>query len=216
MKRFSLIVACIITLTQLTVGQTPPGRCHDCGSSISTVTEELTKLDREIDAAFERADVTALQRLLAEDMVNVNPDGTISKRSDILRDVKPQAPGSSLSITAASIQVYSFGDTTIITSIKTAKWVRPSGTKSEQTRETNTYARRDGRWQLIASESHAPPPYSARDVHLNLKVDDAQIAGNKKAKVVLIEFADYQCDYCRRFAAEIGRASCRERVYGPV
>jgi protein-disulfide isomerase len=62
--------------------------------------------------------------------------------------------------------------------------------------------RKDGRWQLIASQqARLPPLYSAKEVQLDLNIDEASISGNKRATVVLIEFADYHCPQCRRFAA---------------
>lgn len=203
MKRITLILVCILSLPNLILSQKPSVRCDDSGSGSGAVSEELKKLDRELDEASEGGDKTAFQRVLAEEMINISPEGTISKKADILADVGPQKVGTKLSISAADIQIYSFGDTAIVSSNKTAKWERSKSSNSDQYRETNTYVRKDGRWQLIASQqSHAPPNYSAKDVHLNLTVDEAQIGGNKKASVVLVEFADYQCPYCRQFAAE--------------
>src|SRR5882672_4204376 len=203
MKRITLILACILSLPNLILNQKPSVRCDDSGSSSGPVSEELKKLDRELDDASERGDKTVFQRVLAEEMINISSEGTINKKADVLADVQPTKAGTKLSISAADIQIYSFGDTAIISSNKTAKWERSKGSNSDQYRETNTYLRKDGRWQLISSQqSHAPPPYSAKDVHLNFTVEEAQIGGNNKAPVVLIEFADYQCPYCLQFAAE--------------
>jgi len=203
MKRITLILACILSLPNLIQSQKPSVRCEDSGSGGGPVGEELKKLDRELDEASEGGDRTVFQRVLAEEMVSISPEGAISKKADVLAEVKPPKAGTRLSISAADIQIYSFGDTAIIISNKTAKWEWSKSSNSDQYRETNTYVRKEHCWQLIASQqSHAPPPYSAKDVRLNLTVDRVQIGGNKKAPVVLVEFADYQCPYCRQFAAE--------------
>jgi protein-disulfide isomerase len=39
-------------------------------------------------------------------------------------------------------------------------------------------------------------------VNLDLTVDPTQIGGNRNASVVLVEFADYECPYCRQFAKD--------------
>jgi len=163
---------------------------------------ELKKIDRELDAAFEKGDVSFFQRLLAEDMINVMSEGTISKKTDFLQDVKPPKAGTTLTITEQEVQVFVLGDTGIVTSNKTARWQRSNGSSSDAYRETNTYVRKDEQWFLLASDiSHAPPPYTAKDVNLNLTVDETRMAGNRNASVVLVEFADYECPYCRDFAS---------------
>jgi len=138
---------------------------------------------------------------LAEDMINVMPEGSMVKKQDFLQDVKPPKAGTTLTITEKDVEVLVLGETGIVTSNKTAKWQRSNGSSSDDYRETNTYVRKDGQWFLLASQtSHAPPPYSAKDVNLNLTVDETQIGGNRNASVVLVEFADYECPYCRAFA----------------
>ena len=101
------------------------------------------------------------------------------------------------------VQAFSFGDAGVVTSNKTAVWKSANGSTSDDYRETNTYVRKDGQWFLLASQtSHAPPPYTAKDVNLDLTVDPTKIGGNRNASVVLVEFADYECPYCRQFAKD--------------
>lgn len=193
----------VIALTAaITVAQEPSERCDDAPPTQAATVDELKKVDRELDAAGERGDASVFERLLAEDMINVSPEGTVTKKNDVIQGVRPPKNGTTFTITAADIQAFVSGDTGVITSNKTATWQYSNGSNSDEYRETNTYSRKDGRWVLIASQtSHAPPPYSAKDVNLNLTIDEAQIAGNRNASVVLIEFADYECPYCRQFAS---------------
>lgn len=192
----------VLVVSTETVGQKPPERCAETTTKATTV-DELKKIDRELDVANERGDATVFQRLLAEEMVNVSPEGMLANKAELIQGVKPHRKGTTLTITAADVQAFVLGDSGVVTSNKTAKWQYSSGSSSEQYRETNTYARKDGQWLLIASHtSHAPPPYSAKDVNLNLTVDETLIGGNRNASVVLVEFADYECPYCRAFAKD--------------
>jgi len=181
----------------------PPGVCTDSIPNQPATIDELKKIDRDVDAAFERGDATVFQQLLAEEMINVSSEGTVTKKTDVIQNVRPAKKGTTLTITATDIRAFVSGDTGVITSSKTAKWQHSKGSYSDVYRETNTYVRKDGQWLLIASQtSHAPPPYSAKDVNLNLTVDETQIGGNRNANVVLVEFADYECPYCRQFAKD--------------
>jgi protein-disulfide isomerase len=163
---------------------------------------ELKQLDRELDRIFEQGDLAAAQRLLADEMINIAPEGTVSKKEEFIRNVKPLKAGTTLTIAERDVEVFLFGNTGVVTSNKTAKLQRRNGSSSDDYRETNTYAFKDGQWFLIASQtSHAPPPYTAKDLNVSLTVDEKQIGGNREASVVLIEFADYECPYCRDFAS---------------
>lgn len=177
--------------------------CQHATPAISAAGDELKRIDRELDNAFQRGDVKFFECLLAEEMINVMPEGSVSGKSEFLQGVKAPKPGRTLTITARDIQVFAFGDTGVITSNKTAVWKFANSSSSDEYRETNTYVRKDGRWFLLASQtSHVPPPYSARDVNVSLTVDETLIRGNKGANVVLVEFADYECPYCRQFAKD--------------
>jgi protein-disulfide isomerase len=199
------IILCFVIalISSITAAQKPPERCAETMPTKTVAIDELKKIDRDLDAASEQGDATVFARLLAEDMINVSPEGTVSKKTDVVQSVRPPKKGTTLTITATDIQAFVSCDTGVITSNKTAKWQSSSGSNVDQYRETNTYSRKNSQWFLIASQtSHAPPPYSAKDVSLNLTIDETQIGGNRNASVILVEFADYECPYCRQFAGD--------------
>src|SRR6185369_2915470 len=192
----------LVLLASVMVGQKPPERPETATPSKATNVDELKKVDRELDTAAERGDATVFQRILAEEMISIDPYGTVIRKSDVVQSVTPRKKGTTLTITATDVQAFLSGDSGVVTSNKTSKWQYPSGSSSDTYRETNTYVHKDGLWLLIASQtSHAPPPYSAKDVSLDVTVDETRIGGDSNAKVILIEFADYECPYCRQFAS---------------
>jgi len=202
-------------MSTVAIAQKAPERCPDTTSNKAVIVEELKKIDRELDAAFERGDVSFFQRLLVEEMINVAPEGTLSKKTEFLKDVTPPKSGTTLMITEKDVQVFIACDTGIVTSNKTAKWQRSNGSSSDDYRETNTYVHKDGRWFLLASQTSrlpTPPPYSAKDVNLSLAVDETRIDGNRNASVVLIEFADYECPHCREFASNTMKEVQRDYI----
>ena len=202
MKRILLVAVCVLTTPQLILSK-PHRVIGSQDTPSSTTVQELKKLDSQLDDAYMRGDKNVFERILADDMISISNEGDLAGKADILKQINPPRATVKLSIVAEDIQVYLFGDTAIVSSRKTNKRESSTRSNSYQYRDTNTYVRRDGRWQLIASQqSEAAPPYSAKDVQLNLKIDDASMSGNRSATVVLIEFSDYLCPFCRRFAAE--------------
>jgi len=196
--------AVLAILSTAVAGQKPPERSGGSPQTQVATIDELKKVDRELDAAAERGDAELYERLLAREMINVSPEGFVTKWADVIADVKPPKKGTKLAITATDIQAFVVGDSGVVTSNKTARWTFANGSSAtDDYRETNTYARKDGRWlRVVSNTSHLPPPYTAKDVDLSLTVDDDQIGGNQKASVVLIEFGDYECPHCRDFAAK--------------
>jgi len=136
-------------------------------------------------------------------MIAISSQGDVARKKDILSQISPPPPGLKLSIVAEDVQVFLFGETAIVSSRKTIKQETGDGSLSEQIRDTNTYVRKAGQWQLIASQqSTLPAPYVAKEVGFDLDIDARAIRGDEKAKVVMVEFSDYQCPLCRGFAAE--------------
>jgi protein-disulfide isomerase len=165
--------------------------------------EELKRLDVELDNAKLRGDKAAVTTALAEGMIEVGASGDVTEREKVLARVRASSPALKMSISAADAQVKLFGDTAIVTSKKTRRWERNGRPDSMDYRETNTYVRRDGRWLRISSQhSEEPPPYSAKDVAFDLPFNETLAFGDKNAPIVIFEFSDYECPFCRRFAAE--------------
>src|SRR6185503_17887783 len=84
-------------------------------------------------------DTTSNKAVIVEELINVAPEGTLSKKTEFLKDVTPPKSGTTLMITEKDVQVFIACDTGIVTSNKTAKWQRSNGSSSDDYRETNTY-----------------------------------------------------------------------------
>ena len=79
-----------------------------------------------------------------------NPDGTMLINSEVLADLKSGKDVISSAFTD-EINVTKYGDTAVVTSRWTAKEMYAGKNASGQSRYTNVWVKRAGRWQVVAS-----------------------------------------------------------------
>jgi uncharacterized protein (TIGR02246 family) len=164
---------------------------------------EIRAVDVELDRAFLWGDKEALAAILDGAMVSVGGFDDVTTREQILEQMRPRTSPPKSTITPSQVVVRFSGDSAVLTAKKTRTFEVNGRTNTSQYRDTNTYVRRDGRWKLVSSiSSSEDPPYSAGDVSFDLDFDPSVALGDPKAPVVVYEFSDYECPFCRRFAAE--------------
>jgi ketosteroid isomerase-like protein len=123
----------------------------------TTFEQELLNLERELLEAYAKRDVAAIERIEADDLVIVYPDGTLLTRADEIASLKkPASAGGlpALSIQESKVRVY--GDTAVITGVLVQKGTHADGPdkgKAYESREryTDVYVKREGRWQVVSS-----------------------------------------------------------------
>ncbi len=76
---------------------------------------------------------------------------------------------------------------------------------NEKVDSASVIATRDGEFivfQILNTSERMPHPTPAEPERVNVSIDDDPMLGNPSAKVVIIEFGDFQCPYCKKFATE--------------
>ena len=164
---------------------------------------EIQAIDVQLDAAKQRGDRAAVAAILDDSMIAIFGFDGVLTRDRVLDRVRPQTGGAPARVSTSDVRVQVAGDTAVQTATKTRSFDFDGHPDSFRYRETNTYARRDGRWKLVSSVfGNEDPPYSAADVSFEADFDPAASRGSADAPVVLYEYSDYECPFCRRFAAE--------------
>lgn len=146
MRKLFLIIGLLTAVVSPVFAQTTP-KAADQNASIE---QSVLQLTRDWLAAEERHDRATLQRIIADDFQGTVPMGNTVFKEDVLPMEGTQSGG--LSISTSELKARVFGDTAVVT----ARGVQKSGEKREL-RFTVVFAKRDDRWQMVASHLSAVP-----------------------------------------------------------
>ena len=120
---------------------------------LSKAEEEVRKLERQWLDAYEQNDAEAMERIVADDFTITFPNGGIQTKPQLMSMIKaPRRPGQPrMKFRTEGVQSRAYGDTVILIGRVVSEYERDGKTITEQSRYTDTYVRRDGRWQVVAS-----------------------------------------------------------------
>ena len=125
----------------------------------AAIEAEVLKVDREWANVIKSYDVDAMRRIEAEDVVLVYPDGSTGTKADDIRDIEAKnLTVESFEMVDPKVTVLG-ADAAFVTGrsiIKKGKYKRPDGKMidiSGEYRFTDIFARRNGNWQVIASQA---------------------------------------------------------------
>jgi uncharacterized protein (TIGR02246 family) len=116
--------------------------------------EQVSRLERAWLDAYEKHDVKAMNEIVADDFVITFPDGSRQTKAQIITMIKPpRQPGRPTpKFYTEDVQARVYGNTVILMGRVVTEWQRDGQTQSkEQQLYTDTYVKRNGRWQVVAS-----------------------------------------------------------------
>lgn len=119
-------------------------------SPISKAEKDVRKLERLWLDAYENRDVTAMTAIVADDFTITFPDGTVITKPNVLEGLKRPSTGTTKFLTEkVGSRVY--GDTVILIGVVIAEYKQDGKTTVDKSRYTDTYVKRNGKWQVVAS-----------------------------------------------------------------
>ena len=126
----------------------------------AAIEAELMRIEREWYAAAKTHNAEAAKGFLADNAVIVYPDGTVATKAEEIRSIESGAMTSdSYEMLESKVAVIN-ADSAFITGrsvIKNGKYTVPGQKKpidiSGEYRFLDVYARRDGKWQVVASQA---------------------------------------------------------------
>ncbi len=117
-------------------------------------TREVQDLERAWLNAYEQHDQKAMEAILADDFLITFADGSSQNKSQVISSLKAQ-PASNRPTTkfyTEDVKARVYGDTVILTGRVVAEWQREGKPLAKElSRYTDTYVKRNGRWQVVAS-----------------------------------------------------------------
>jgi ketosteroid isomerase-like protein len=138
MKKFTMAAILMMAFAALAFAQT-----------MTKAEMEVLKINKEYDAAVVKNDVKALERILADDYVYTDTDGSMYNK---MQDIELAKSGDLKFEYGMSddVKVRVYGETAIVTGRWMSKGSYKGKTYEDKERYTSFYVKRAGRWQLVS------------------------------------------------------------------
>jgi ketosteroid isomerase-like protein len=117
---------------------------------LSKAEQEVRKLERSWLDAYEKRDVAAMTAIVADDFTITFTDGSMQTKPQIIESLK-RPGGSSSKFITENVRSRVYGDTVILIGIVVTEWRQNDKPMTDRSRYTDTYVKRNGKWQVVAS-----------------------------------------------------------------
>ncbi len=115
--------------------------------------QELIQIERDWCAAQLKRDATILDRILADDYTGVGSRGTPETKAEAIAALKDKTSSIDMCVDN-NVKVRIYGDAAVVTGLGTRGGTNKGvAFKDRQFLWTDTFVRRNGRWQCVASQS---------------------------------------------------------------
>jgi ketosteroid isomerase-like protein len=147
MKRIVFAVGLVVLVFAVAIlaqtGEKPKG---------GSAEQELLKLEQEWTNANVKADLAFLDRILAEDWVFTDPEGVIWTKAQSLAVLK-SGEDAIASMVPSDMKARVYGDAAVVTGLNTTKETLKGKDISGLYRWTDTWIKKAGRWQCVATHA---------------------------------------------------------------
>jgi ketosteroid isomerase-like protein len=122
---------------------------------------EIENLESAWRTAVVQNDVATINRLLADDYLGINPDGTLETKADALAQRRSGTVKISI-IEPDNVKVRVYGDTAVVTSRVDVQGHDGERDISGRYHYTRVYSHRSGEWKIVSFEASRVPPGNKR------------------------------------------------------
>lgn len=156
MKRMLAVAALTMAASSLALGQMTGKKANYANQKVDSVEQAVMQLEEELRVAITKGDMKAYARLVGDDYVFTNQDAVIRTKAQM---VLAYDSGSIKyeSVNFDEIKVHAYKDTAVVTGRSTQKMKDNGKDVVGQFRYTRVYVKRQGKWQLVATQSTRIP-----------------------------------------------------------
>ena len=123
----------------------------------ATPEQEIRTMEKLWNESRVRADVAALDKLLADGWTVTHGDGTINTKAEYLADLKSGDRKFFADVKQDDFTVRIYGDTAVAAGLSDSKVEYKGKPSGGALRFTRVYVKRNGRWQMIVSHATRRP-----------------------------------------------------------
>jgi len=153
MRRILAGVVVVALLTPwLLFGQPRLQQTAPSKSKRTSVEQDLIKLEAGWSVAAMKGDVAFIEGILADDYTDTDPEGTVTTKAQDIADLKAGVVRLD-SVSTDDYKVHVYGKAAVVTGRNTVKGEYKGKDISGQYRWTDTWVKRGGHWQCVASHA---------------------------------------------------------------
>jgi len=156
MKRMLAVAALTIAASSLALGQMTGRKANYSNQKGDKVEQAVMQVEEDLRVAISKGDTKAYGRIVGDDYVFTNQDAVVRTKAQM---VSAYDSGSIKyeSVKFDEIKVHAYGDTALVTGRQTLKGQDNGKDISGKFRYTRVYVKRQGRWQLVATQATRIP-----------------------------------------------------------
>ncbi len=135
---------------------------RNISSELPGVAESIRRLEGQRAASYMRRDSVALDRLLADDYVRTTTRALVRDKADVLEYYLHRSPTFDTVFTR-DVVIRPYGKVAVVRGVLEYRYKNAAGAPIvERNRYLDVWAFRDGRWQIVATQSTLLPPDSSQ------------------------------------------------------
>jgi ketosteroid isomerase-like protein len=159
------------------------GQMENESSAQNNAEQELKRLENEWLNSYLRGDKQTFDRIVADDFTRTDESGKFATKAEERTLVQAPSASVNASLINEDMQVRVYGNAAIVTGLIVSK---VQGTLSFQSRFTDTFIKREGRWQVVARH-YSRVPTERIAINVDSKIYDAYVGQYEIAPNVVLD-----------------------------
>lgn len=156
MKRMLAVAILTMAASSLALGQMSGKKANNHNQKRDSVEQAVMQMEEALRVAISKGDMKAYGRIVGDDYVYTNQDAVVRTKAQMMSAYNSGSLKYE-SVMFDEIKVHAYGDTAVVTGRNTAKGQDNGKDIGGQYRYTRVYVKRQGRWQLVATQGTRIP-----------------------------------------------------------